>query len=72
MPLRGVTKTFRNLHEGLCALRAMRIVQESQGADSLPPPLRVAKTGKNHLKEEITPLHPTGIGESAELARGAL
>jgi hypothetical protein len=23
----------------------------------------VAKTGKNHLNEEITPLLPTGIGE---------
>ncbi len=34
-----------------------------QGADSLPPPPRVAKTGKNHLNEEITPLLPTGIGE---------
>jgi hypothetical protein len=28
-----------------------------------PPPLRLAKTGKNHLNEEITPLLPTGIGE---------
>jgi|688.fasta_scaffold1237089_1 hypothetical protein len=26
-----------------------------------PPLLRVAKTGKNHLKEEITLLLPTGI-----------
>jgi hypothetical protein len=34
-----------------------------QGALSLPPPLRVVKTGKNHLNEEITPLLPTGIGE---------
>jgi hypothetical protein len=34
-----------------------------QGADSLPPPLRVAKTGKNHLNEEITSLLHTGIGE---------
>ncbi len=25
------------------------------------PPLRMAKTGKNHLNEEITPLLPTGI-----------
>jgi hypothetical protein len=33
-----------------------------QGADSLPPPLHVAKT-RNHLKEEITPLVLTGIGE---------
>jgi hypothetical protein len=28
-----------------------------------PLPLRVAKTGKNHLNEEITPLLPTGKGE---------
>ncbi len=28
-----------------------------------PVPLRVAKTGKNHLNEEITSLLPTGIGE---------
>jgi hypothetical protein len=28
-----------------------------------PLPLRVAKTGRNHLKEEFTPLLPTGIGE---------
>ncbi len=28
-----------------------------------PLPLRVAKTGKNKLDEEITPLLPTGIGE---------
>jgi hypothetical protein len=28
-----------------------------------PVPVRVAKTGKNHLNEEITPLLPTGIGE---------
>jgi hypothetical protein len=35
-----------------------------QGADSLPPPLRVAKTGKNQLNVEIgTPLLPTWIGD---------
>jgi hypothetical protein len=34
----------------------------TQGADSLPLPLRVAKTGKNQLNKEITPLLPTGIG----------
>jgi hypothetical protein len=28
-----------------------------------PLPLRVAKAGKNHLNEEITPILPTGIGE---------
>jgi hypothetical protein len=33
-----------------------------QGADP-PPPLCVAKAGKNHLTEENTPLLPTGIGE---------
>ncbi len=37
--------------------------ERAQGADSLPPPLRVAKTGKNHLSEEINPLLLTGIGE---------
>jgi hypothetical protein len=36
---------------------------DPQGAESLPPPLRVAKTGKNHMNDEITPLLPTGIGE---------
>jgi hypothetical protein len=34
-----------------------------QGADHLPLPLRIAKTGRNHLNEEFTPLLPTGIGE---------
>ncbi len=28
-----------------------------------PLPLRVAKAGRNHLDEEITPLLTTGIGE---------
>jgi hypothetical protein len=28
-----------------------------------PLPLRVAKTGRNHLNEKFTPLLPTGIGE---------
>ncbi len=28
-----------------------------------PIPLRVVKTGRNHLNEEITPLLPTGIGD---------
>jgi hypothetical protein len=28
-----------------------------------PLSLRVAKTGRNHLNDEITPLLPTGIGE---------
>ncbi len=28
-----------------------------------PLPLRVAKTGRNHLNEEFTPFLPTGIGE---------
>ncbi len=34
------------------------------GRGSPPPhPLRVAKTGRNNMKEEFTPLLPTGIGE---------
>ncbi len=28
-----------------------------------PLPLRVVKTGRNHLNENFTPLLPTGIGE---------
>ncbi len=28
-----------------------------------PLTLRVAKTGRNHMNEEFTPLLPTGIGE---------
>jgi hypothetical protein len=28
-----------------------------------PLPIRVAKAGRNHLKEEITPFLPTGIVE---------
>jgi hypothetical protein len=35
-----------------------------QAADPLPhPPLRVVKTGRNHLNEGFTPLLPSGIGE---------
>jgi hypothetical protein len=37
-----------------------------QGADSLPPPLRVVKTGKNNLKKgnyPLLPIGPIGIGE---------
>jgi hypothetical protein len=34
-----------------------------QGADSPPLLLCVAKTGGNHLNEEITPRFSTGIGE---------
>ncbi len=33
-----------------------------KGADFLPPLLRVAKTGKNHLNKEIIPLLPNGKG----------
>ncbi len=40
----------------------------AQGADS-PSPLRVAKAGINTLKEEITPLLPTGIGERSGTKR---
>jgi hypothetical protein len=35
----------------------------SQGADSHPPSSTLGKAGRNHLNKEITPLHPTGIGE---------
>ncbi len=35
----------------------------SQGANPTPSSTRIAKAGKNHLNEEITPLLPTGIDE---------
>jgi hypothetical protein len=36
----------------------------SQRGPTPPPlPLHMAKTGRNHLNKEITPLLPTGIGE---------
>jgi hypothetical protein len=34
-----------------------------EGADTLPTSSTLAKTGRNHLNEEITPLLPIGIGE---------
>ena len=43
-------------------LAVLRRVAQLEGADS-PPHLSVAKTGKNHLNEEITSLLPTGIGK---------
>jgi hypothetical protein len=39
------------------------ISQTHRAPTHSPLPLRVVKTGKNHLNEEITPLLPTGIGE---------
>ncbi len=33
-----------------------------QAADPLPPPLRVAKTGRNHLNKEFTPPPPSPLG----------
>jgi hypothetical protein len=37
---------------------------DPHGADPLPPSSTcIAKTGRNHLNEEFTPLLPTGIGE---------
>ncbi len=38
-------------------------VQNHRAPTHSPLPLRVAKTGKNNLNEEDTPLLPTGIGE---------
>ncbi len=35
----------------------------STGCRPLLPPLHVAKTDRNNLNEEITPLLPTGIGQ---------
>ncbi len=36
----------------------------TQGAHPPPFPLRVAKAGRNHLNKEITPILPTGIGQT--------
>jgi hypothetical protein len=41
-----------------------RLFQHRVATD--PSPLRVAKAGRNHLNEEITPLLPTGIGDIAK------
>jgi hypothetical protein len=43
-------------------------INKTEEADHRVPtpshlPRRVAKAGRNHLNEEITPLFPTGIGE---------
>jgi hypothetical protein len=42
-----------------------RTADRPQAADRIPSPLplRVARTGRNHLNEKFTPLLPTGIGE---------
>jgi hypothetical protein len=39
------------------------VLSNIQGAGPLPSVSTVAKTGRNHLNEEITPLLPTGTGE---------
>ncbi len=57
-----------NLREMYIAAVDLAIHRVStQGADHLPPSSTcsedVAKTGRNHLNEEFTPLLPTGIGE---------
>jgi hypothetical protein len=54
--VRGVTENLLMCDNGT-ALSSHRVRTIS------PLPLRVAKTGRNHLKEEFTPLLPTGIGE---------
>ncbi len=53
--LAGAPSLFANLEGGQQLVRT--------GCRTPPPPLRVAKAGRNHLNEEITPLLPTGIGE---------
>jgi hypothetical protein len=57
-----VHKTREHKHVGL-KLKEQFYAVNPQGADPLHLPLRVAKAGRNHLNEEITPLLPTGIGE---------
>jgi hypothetical protein len=57
-----VHKTRKHKHVGL-KLKVQFHAVNPQGADPPPPFLCVAKTGRNHLNEEITPLLPTGIGQ---------
>ncbi len=62
----GGGKFFIHATQGRQREEGWLYVLRPQGADSLPHsplPLRVAKTGKNHLNKEINPLLPTGIGE---------
>jgi hypothetical protein len=54
-------KALRNLKR--IGSQSSLIAIKPQVADPLPLPVRVAKTGRNHLNEEFTPLLPTGIGE---------
>jgi hypothetical protein len=44
-------------------IRIHNLDPDHRAPTHFPLPLRVAKTGKNHLNEEITSLLPTGIGE---------
>jgi hypothetical protein len=43
--------------------RVIQYYLRAQGADPDPPSSTRGKTGRNHLKEEITPLLATGIGK---------
>jgi hypothetical protein len=45
------------------SLGCIGCIGEDRARIPSPLPLRVAKTGRNHLNEEFTPLLPTGIGE---------
>jgi hypothetical protein len=50
--------------DGWAELRGASLHHCTQRAPTTsPPPLRVAKIGKNHLNDEITLLLPTGIGK---------
>jgi hypothetical protein len=49
------------LREG--QLEQVAVGRVTHRAPTPPPPLRVAKTGKNHLNDINHPLLPTGIGE---------
>jgi hypothetical protein len=43
---------------GGAGISLLHILKRAQGADPLPLPLLVAKTGRNHLNEDITPPPP--------------
>jgi hypothetical protein len=80
--LQGLTSHFLKKEQNHCTLvprtlscksthNILLIALDPKGAESDPPPhLRVAKAGRIHLKEEITPLLPTGIGENSDIPAG--
>ncbi len=63
----GITFSFLRVYDSVWAFMfRLDRLEGSNHRALIPSPLprRVAKTGRNHLNEEFTPLLPNGIGES--------